>query len=223
MAPEFIFAQDIEDLVREGKRTLEAGEGVRISAAALDLIREHGLEVVTRPVAETPVEREAVAPTTEIHGEPAARTCAPAVQAGGPEPGSPPVPAPPPAVEEEELERIVDRVMARFRELRGQAPAPQTAQAADTPEAEVGDDLIICRCEEITRGEIKEAIRNGLQTVSGVKRITRAGMGLCQGQTCERLITQILARELGRPAAELEPLTARAPVRPLPLSVFATG
>ena len=62
-----------------------------------------------------------------------------------------------------------------------------------------------------------------MQTVSGIKRITRAGMGLCQGQTCERLVAQILARELGRPAAELEPLTARAPVRPLPLSVFATG
>ena len=220
MAPEFIFAQDIEDLVREGKRTLEAGEGARISAAALDLIREHGLEVVTRPVAETPAEREAGTPTTETPGEPAARTCAVAVQAGGSEPGPPPVPAPLPAVEEEELERVVDRVIARFKELRGQAPAPQPAQA-DASAA--GDDLIICRCEEITRGEIKEAIRNGMQTVSGVKRITRAGMGLCQGQTCERLVTQILAKELGRPPAELEPLTARAPVRPLPLSVFATG
>jgi NAD(P)H-nitrite reductase large subunit len=94
---------------------------------------------------------------------------------------------------------------------------------AGAPATEADDDLIICRCEEITRGQIKEAIRNGLQTVSGVKRITRAGMGLCQGQTCERLVTQILARELGRPPAELEPLTARAPVRPLPLSVFATG
>ena len=62
-----------------------------------------------------------------------------------------------------------------------------------------------------------------MQTVSGIKRITRAGMGLCQGQTCERLVTQILARELGRAPAELEPMTARAPVRPLPLSVFATG
>jgi bacterioferritin-associated ferredoxin len=215
MAPEFIFAQDIEDLVREGKRTLEVGEGARISAAALDLIREHGLEVVIRPVAETPA--------TETPAEPAARTCPAAVQASGPETGSSPVPAPLPAVEEEELERIVDRVIARFKELRGLAPAPQPAQAADAPAAGVGDDLIICRCEEITRGEIKEAVRNGMETVSGVKRITRAGMGLCQGQTCERLVAQILARELGRPPAELEPLTARAPVRPLPLSVFATG
>lgn len=221
MAPEFIFAQDIENLVREGKRTLEAGEGARISAAALDLIREQGLEVVIRPLAETAAGGDAGTPATEPPAEPAVRTCAAAGQAAGPAPGPPRVPASPTGVEEEELERIVDRVIARFKELRGQAPGPQPAQAPAPPGA--GDDLIICRCEEITRGQIKEAIRNGMQTVSGIKRITRAGMGLCQGQTCERLVTQILARELDRPPAELEPLTARAPVRPLPLSVFATG
>ena len=223
MAPEFIFAQDIDDLVREGKSTLEVGEATRISAAALDLIREHGLEVVIRPVTEPPAGGEAVAPTAASPAEFVARTCAAAGQAVGPEPGPPPLPASQPAVEEEELERIVDRVIARFKALRGQAPGPQPDQETEAPGTGAGDDLIICRCEEITRGEIKKAIRSGLQTVSGVNRITRAGMGLCQGQTCERLVTQILAQELGRPPAELEPLTARAPVRPLPLSVFATG
>ena len=52
--------------------------------------------------------------------------------------------------------------------------------------------MIICRCEEITKGEIKAAIRNGMHTVNGIKRITRAGMGLCQGQTCQRLVIQNL-------------------------------
>jgi bacterioferritin-associated ferredoxin len=220
MAPEFIFAQDIEDLVREGKRTLEAGEGSRISAAALDLIREHGLEVVFRPAPEPPAEGAAEASKMATPAGPPAGACPVAVRPAGPETGPPAAQGP--AGAEEELERIVDRVVARFKELRGQAPGPVPVAAAGAPATE-DDDLIICRCEEITRGQIKEAIRNGLQTVSGVKRITRAGMGLCQGQTCERLVTQILAQELGRPPAELEPLTARAPVRPLPLSVFATG
>ena len=61
---------------------------------------------------------------------------------------------------------------------------------ADAPD----DDMIICRCEEITKGEIKAAIRNGMQTLNGIKRVTRAGMGLCQGQTCQRLVTQIAIR-----------------------------
>ncbi|OPX41664.1 MAG: (2Fe-2S)-binding protein [Desulfobacteraceae bacterium 4484_190.3] len=85
------------------------------------------------------------------------------------------------------------------------------------------DDLVICRCEEITKGEIKQAIRNGMRTLNGIKRITRAGMGLCQGQTCQRLVSQILASELGIPLSEVTPTTARAPVRPLKLSAFATG
>ncbi|MBI5605442.1 MAG: (2Fe-2S)-binding protein [Deltaproteobacteria bacterium] len=122
---------------------------------------------------------------------------------------------------EEEVDRIVNLVIERFKKLKGLEGLPrQEGKVSATAD---DDDLVICRCEEITKGEIKEAIRNGLKTVSGIKRITRAGMGLCQGQTCERLVTQILARELGQTPAALEPMTARAPVRPLPLSVLATG
>ena len=49
------------------------------------------------------------------------------------------------------------------------------------------NDIIICRCQEVTRQEILDAIEQGATTVDGVKRRTRAGMGLCQGKTCERL------------------------------------
>ena len=56
------------------------------------------------------------------------------------------------------------------------------------------DHVIICRCEEITYGEIKQAIRDGATTLDGIKRVTRAGKGLCQGRTCRTLITQICDR-----------------------------
>ena len=58
------------------------------------------------------------------------------------------------------------------------------------------DNIIICRCEEITLGEIKQAIRDGARDVTGVKRRTRAGMGLCQGRTCEKLVQQIIKEDL---------------------------
>ena len=48
------------------------------------------------------------------------------------------------------------------------------------------DHVIICRCEEITYGEIKQAIRDGATTLDGIKRVTRAGKGLCQGRTGTR-------------------------------------
>ncbi len=82
------------------------------------------------------------------------------------------------------------------------------------------DNVIICRCQEVTLGEIKQAIREGALTVNGVKRRTRAGMGLCQGKTCSRLISRIIAEETGKPLAEIMPGTFRPPVRPLPSGVF---
>lgn len=57
---------------------------------------------------------------------------------------------------------------------------------------------IVCRCEQITEGEILDAIRRplGAKTVKGVKKRVRPGMGRCQGGFCEPLVVDILAREL---------------------------
>lgn len=83
------------------------------------------------------------------------------------------------------------------------------------------DDTIVCRCEEVTVGEIRKAIRQGALDVTGVKRRTRAGMGLCQGRTCEKIVMQILVQELGKPIDKLEPATARPPVQPVTFGLLA--
>ena len=80
--------------------------------------------------------------------------------------------------------------------------------------------LLICRCQEVTEAEIKAAIADGATTVDGVKRRTRAGMGLCQGLTCGKLVQGIVARELGVRPNELEQNTARTPARPVEMSVY---
>jgi len=82
------------------------------------------------------------------------------------------------------------------------------------------DDLIICRCEEVTKGEIRDVIRQGAQTADEVKRLTRAGMGLCQGKTCRRLVNRILAEQTSRDIAEITPSSFRPPVRPIQLGFF---
>ena len=51
---------------------------------------------------------------------------------------------------------------------------------------------IICRCEEISEGEIREAIRRGARSLDGVKRRTRAGMGRCQGGFCAPRVMELL-------------------------------
>lgn len=58
---------------------------------------------------------------------------------------------------------------------------------------------IVCRCEKITEGEIREAIKTNppARDLDGIKRRTRAQMGRCQGGFCIPYITEILAEELG--------------------------
>lgn len=82
------------------------------------------------------------------------------------------------------------------------------------------DDMIICRCEEITKGEIRRAVHDGMFTLTEIRRYLRTGMGLCQGQTCSKLVKGIVARELGISPAELEPASSRAPMRPTEMRVF---
>ncbi len=83
------------------------------------------------------------------------------------------------------------------------------------------DDMIICRCEEVTKGEIRRAIYDGMFTMAELRRYLRNGMGLCQGQTCGRLVKSILAKELGVSPQELEPATSRAPMRPTEMCVLS--
>ena len=66
------------------------------------------------------------------------------------------------------------------------------------------DNLIICRCEEITKGEIRKAVHEGMFTMPEIRRYLRCGMGLCQGQTCAKLVKGIVASELKVSPAELE-------------------
>jgi NAD(P)H-nitrite reductase large subunit len=82
-------------------------------------------------------------------------------------------------------------------------------------------NLIICRCEEVSRADILVAISEGCRTVEEIKRRTRAGMGLCQSKSCLRSVQRILAEQTGQKIAEIYPTTFRSPVRPVSLGVLA--
>ncbi len=85
------------------------------------------------------------------------------------------------------------------------------------------DAVYICRCNEVSEAEIRQAVREGARTVAAVKLATRAGMGLCQGRTCRRLVSRIITEETGQNPADVLPTTARPPVRTLPLGTLAGG
>ena len=90
------------------------------------------------------------------------------------------------------------------------------------PYVEAPDDyMLVCRCEEVTKGEIRKAVHEGFFTIEEIRRYLRSGMGLCQGQTCTKLVKGIVARELGVRPNELGPATGRAPMRPIEMKVLA--
>jgi NAD(P)H-nitrite reductase large subunit len=82
------------------------------------------------------------------------------------------------------------------------------------------NEIIVCRCEELTVKDVLRAISLGAKDLDAVKRITRAGMGLCQGRTCSILIRNILHRELKIDKKDLSQVTPRPPVRLVPSKVF---
>ena len=83
------------------------------------------------------------------------------------------------------------------------------------------EDTIICRCEDVTYGQIVEAIQAGFSTIEEIKRMLRCGMGACQGRTCERLIAQIVAAMTSVPVAQIAQATARPPAMPTELAILA--
>lgn len=65
--------------------------------------------------------------------------------------------------------------------------------------------VIICRCEEVSKGEILDALRSPLPvpTIDGVKKRVRPGMGRCQGGFCMPLVAKIISEETGVPLEEV--------------------
>jgi NAD(P)H-nitrite reductase large subunit len=85
------------------------------------------------------------------------------------------------------------------------------------------NDIIVCRCEEITLGEIREWIDRGCGTVGEIKRVLRAGMGPCQGRGCQDIIMREISRRLNIPLDQVEAGSVRPPVKPIKIGLLAGG
>jgi NAD(P)H-nitrite reductase large subunit len=82
-------------------------------------------------------------------------------------------------------------------------------------------ETMICRCEDVTREMVLACIADGYRTPDEIKRVTRAGMGSCQGRACRQLIASELSRTLGISVDEVITTTFRPPVKPISLGVLA--
>lgn len=77
--------------------------------------------------------------------------------------------------------------------------------------------VVVCRCEDVTLDEIRDLIAKGYRTVEEIKRITRCGMGPCQGRTCRQLVLAEIAKATGTSVADLATGKFRPPTKPVRL------
>jgi glycine/D-amino acid oxidase-like deaminating enzyme len=80
------------------------------------------------------------------------------------------------------------------------------------PPADLSDDTIVCRCEEVTAGRLRRELAEGLASLPALKKATRAGMGRCQGRFCAATI----ARLCPDAPDDMAFAAPRAPLRPVP-------
>lgn len=103
------------------------------------------------------------------------------------------------------------------------------------------DDTIICQCEDVTRADLigvqppgylsrpapmcarslETLLDDGPANPDQIKRLTRAGMGVCQGRRCRDQVALLLALESDQPFGTIPLASHRAPVRPLPMKIMA--
>ncbi len=86
--------------------------------------------------------------------------------------------------------------------------------------ARAEDETIICRCERVSLGEIRRAIRSGMRDLNQLKAVTRAGMGACGSKTCSSLLMNIFRSE-GVDPKEVTAFTKRPLFVEAPLGVFS--
>lgn len=77
------------------------------------------------------------------------------------------------------------------------------------------DDVILCRCEHVTVGQIKQSILEGCVDINDIKTRTRAGMGQCQSRMCQTSVAEVAALAMGTRPELMGELSIRSPIRPI--------
>jgi glycine/D-amino acid oxidase-like deaminating enzyme len=99
-----------------------------------------------------------------------------------------------------------------FQDALWRVFVPPSFQSED-----VTDATIVCRCEEVTAGRLRQEIADGLGSVAALKKATRAGMGRCQGRFCAATVARLAPGRVDAGLVDDWAFAApRAPVRPVP-------
>jgi len=83
------------------------------------------------------------------------------------------------------------------------------------------DETLVCRCEEVTAGDIRECVAEGATGPNQLKAYTRCGMGPCQGRMCGLTVAEVIADARDKPVEEIGYYRLRPPIKPVTLGELA--
>ena len=115
--------------------------------------------------------------------------------------------------------RVNLRALAGY--ARGRAFLDALYRPARASRLPAGDATVVCRCEEVTAGEIRDCVRQGCAGPNQLKAFLRCGMGPCQGRLCGLTVTELIAECTGRGPQEVGYFRLRPPVKPIALGELA--
>ena len=120
-----------------------------------------------------------------------------------------------------ERDRRAGPVRAALARERGIRPFLDALYRPAESLSDPPDDVTVCRCEEVTAGQIRRAVRLGAQGPNQVKAFVRCGMGPCQGRLCGPVTSTVIARARGLPVGEIGAFRPRAPYKPVTVGALA--
>jgi bacterioferritin-associated ferredoxin len=83
------------------------------------------------------------------------------------------------------------------------------------------ENTVVCRCENITVGDLRKVVKEGVRELNELKVVTRSGMGPCQGRMCGPALAEVVAAELDLSPDQAGSLNIRPPLKPVTLQEIA--
>ncbi|MEX3776737.1 FAD-dependent oxidoreductase [Pseudomonas sp. MYb118] len=122
----------------------------------------------------------------------------------------------------QQARRLSEPCHRALRRLRAARPLINALYRPQQQNRIPADEVIVCRCEEVSAGAIRQFVQLGCLGPNQAKAFGRCGMGPCQGRQCGLSVTEIIAEQRQVPAAEVGYYRIRSPLKPITLAQLST-
>jgi glycine/D-amino acid oxidase-like deaminating enzyme len=116
-----------------------------------------------------------------------------------------------PAAAQKQLQRALDFQQALWSLFKS---SPVRLSALD-------DSTLLCRCEEVSLGTVRALVDEGFDSLGAIKRMSRLGMGRCQGRYCAGSCARLLEEVSHKPRQPEQMFAPRLPAKPVPAACLA--